>query len=151
MLEPLSARTLPELVRAGASQWPDVEAVVDGEVRLTFPELAAAVDQVARALVAQGVRPGDRVAVWAPNSWRWVVSALGIVTAGAVLVPLNTRFKGAEAGYILQRTRAVLLIADHGFLGNPYVDMLAGEDLPHLSTVVTLTEHPPGTLAWDAF
>jgi acyl-CoA synthetase (AMP-forming)/AMP-acid ligase II len=144
MLDPLSARTLPALVRAGAAHWPDGEAVVDGGTRLTYPALADAVEGFARALVARGVQPGDRVAIWAPNSWRWVVAAMGIVTAGAVMVPLNTRYKGAEAGYILRRTRAVLLVTDDGFLGNGYVAMLADEDLPALSTVVTMD-------AWDSF
>ena len=113
---------------------------MDGDVRLTYADLSDAVTDVARALVAHGVAPGDRVAIWAPNSWRWVVAALGIVTAGAVMVPLNTRYKGAEAGYILRRTRAVLLVTDDGFLGNGYVAMLADEDLPHLSTVVKMAD-----------
>jgi HIP---CoA ligase len=144
MLDPLSARTLPALIRAGAARWPDSEAVADGDTRLSYPALADAVEGFARALVARGVQPGDRVAIWAPNSWRWVVAAMGIVTAGAVMVPLNTRYKGAEAGYILRRTRAVLVVTDDGFLGNGYVAMLAGEDLPALSTVVTMAD-------WDPF
>lgn len=144
MLDPLAAPTLPALVRAGARAWPDREAVVDGDTRLTFPALAEEVDDFARALVAHGVQPGDRVAIWAPNGWRWVVAAMGIVTAGAVMVPLNTRYKGAEAGYILRRTRAVLLVTDDGFLGNGYVAMLAAEDLPALSTVLTMAD-------WSSF
>jgi acyl-CoA synthetase (AMP-forming)/AMP-acid ligase II len=135
-MEPLSARTLPALLAAAARTWPDAEAVVDGEVRLTCTGLAAEVERFAAALVARGVKAGERVAIWAPNSWRWVVAALGTVTAGAVMVPLNTRFKGPEAGYILRRTRAVLLVTDDGFLGNRYVAMLADEELPELSTVV---------------
>src|SRR6476619_4560021 len=118
MRDPLSARTLPAVLAAGARAWPDQEAVVDGEVRLTFAGFAEAVERFAAALVAAGVEPGDRVALWAPNSWRWVVAALGTVTAGAVMVPLNTRFKGTEAGYILRRTRATVLVTDDGFLGN---------------------------------
>jgi acyl-CoA synthetase (AMP-forming)/AMP-acid ligase II len=151
MRDPLSARTLPALVAAGARAWPDREAVVDGDVRLTFAGFAEAVDAFAAGLVAAGVQPGDRVALWAPNSWRWVVAALGTVTAGAVMVPLNTRFKGTEARYILGRTRARMLVTDDGFLGHDYLAMLAGEngehsgELPHLSTVVTMR----GT--WDAF
>src|SRR4029078_1647747 len=59
--------------------------------------------------------------------------------------------KGPEAGYILHRTRAGLLLTDHGFLGNPYVDMLAGEEVPHLSTVVTFNEPATGAVGWDGF
>ena len=59
-----------------------------------------------RALIAAGIEPGDRVAVWAPNSLEWIVAALGVTTAGGVLVPVNTRFKGAEAAYVLARSGA---------------------------------------------
>ncbi|MDG6106374.1 FadD3 family acyl-CoA ligase [Dactylosporangium aurantiacum] len=143
-MEPLRARTLPELVRAGAEHHGDREAIVDGPVRLTYAGLAEEVARFAGALAARGVGKGDRVALWAPNSWRWIVAALGVVTAGGVLVPLNTRFKGPEAGYVLQRSGARLLLVDDGFLGNRYVDSLASEDLPDLSDIVPLAE-------WDAF
>ncbi|MFF5233497.1 FadD3 family acyl-CoA ligase [Dactylosporangium sp. NPDC000521] len=143
-MEPLSARTLPDLVRSGAEHHRDREAIVDGSVRLTYAGLAEEVARFAGALAARGVGKGDRVALWAPNSWRWVVAALGVVTAGGVLVPLNTRFKGPEAGYILARSGARLLLVDDGFLGNRYVDSLAAENLPDLSDIVTLAE-------WDTF
>ncbi|WP_327001160.1 FadD3 family acyl-CoA ligase [Dactylosporangium sp. NBC_01737] len=143
-MEPLSARTLPDLVRAGAEHHRDREAVVDGPVRLTYAGLAEEVARFAGALAARGVGKGDRVALWAPNSWRWIVAALGVVTAGGVLVPLNTRFKGPEAGYILSRSGARLLLVDDGFLGNRYVDSLAGSKLPDLSDIVPFDE-------WDAF
>ncbi|GAA1501008.1 hypothetical protein GCM10009827_008700 [Dactylosporangium maewongense] len=143
-MEPLSARTLPDLVRSGAEHHRDREAIVDGPVRLTYAGLAEEVARFAGALAARGVGKGDRVALWAPNSWRWVVAALGVVTAGGVLVPLNTRFKGPEAGYILARSGARLLLVDDGFLGNRYVDSLAAENLPDLSDIVTLAE-------WDTF
>ncbi|MGI5184303.1 AMP-binding protein [Dactylosporangium sp. CA-152071] len=143
-MEPLSARTLPDLVCSGAEHHRDREAIVDGPVRLTYAGLAEEVARFAGALAARGVGKGDRVALWAPNSWRWVVAALGVVTAGGVLVPLNTRFKGPEAGYILARSGARLLLVDDGFLGNRYVDSLAAENLPDLSDIVTLAE-------WDTF
>ena len=60
----------------------------------------------ARRSLASGIEPGDRVAVWAPNSLEWIVAALGVTTAGGVLVPINTRFKGAEAAYVLARSGA---------------------------------------------
>ena len=151
---PLRARTLPAVVRAGARSYPDREAIVDGPTRLTFAELADEVTAFAGALIASGVGAGDRVAIWAPNSWRWVVAAMGIVTAGAVMVPLNTRFKGAESGYILRKTSARVLITDDGFLGNPYVAMLADEDLPDLATTVVLGAVPSAdrdVVSWSAF
>ncbi|MEV6930658.1 FadD3 family acyl-CoA ligase [Dactylosporangium sp. NPDC051485] len=147
-MEPLDARTIPELVRAGAARYGDREAVVDGEVRLTYAELADRAGAFAEALAARGVGKGDRVALWAPNGWRWVVAALGIVAAGGVLVPLNTRFKGAEAAYILARSGTRLLFVDDGFLGNQYVaglaEAAAETPLPALAETVTLAE-------WDRF
>ncbi len=65
-------------------------------MRLSFRALAAEVRRAARAFVAAGVARGDRVAIWAPNHWEWIVAAIGLQSAGAVLVPLNTRFKGAR-------------------------------------------------------
>ncbi|GAA2638471.1 FadD3 family acyl-CoA ligase [Dactylosporangium fulvum] len=132
-MEPLAARTIPDLVRAGAVHFRDREAIVDGAVRLTYAQLGEEVNRFAAALAARGVGKGDRVALWAPNSWRWIVAALGIVTAGGVLVPLNTRFKGAEAGYILRRGGARLLLVEDGFLGNRYVESLTAAAETHES------------------
>ncbi len=157
-MTPLAARTLPHLLSACVENRPDALAVADGQTRLTFAELGAEVERFARGLLQRGVAAGDRVAIWAPNSWRWVVAALGTVTAGAVMVPINTRFKGSEAGYLLRRTRAVALVTDDGFLGNPYVEMLSGEELPRLATVVVLNEVPRGAapsasevMSWQSF
>jgi acyl-CoA synthetase (AMP-forming)/AMP-acid ligase II len=150
--DPLAARTLPELVRAGAVAYSDRVAIVDGPVRVSFAELARLADRAARGLVANGVGPGDRVAIWAPNGWRFVVAALGIASAGAVMVPLNTRYKAEEAGYILGKTRAVAVVMEDGFLGNGYLSMLDGQDLPNLRTVVALDEpasHRAGALGWE--
>ena len=71
----------------------------------SYATLRGLVDDAARALLASGIERGDRVAVWAPNSVEWIVAALGITTAGGVLVPINTRFRGAEAAYILGAQR----------------------------------------------
>ena len=108
--------------------------------RLTFAELWTEARHAAKAYVAAGVSPGDRVALWAPNIWEWPVALLGLQAAGAVAVPLNTRFKGAEAAYVLERSRARLLVTVDGFLGNDYVAMLADPavDLPHLERIVVL-------------
>ena len=101
--------TIPDLVARAAADHGEREAVVDGEQRLTFADLASRVRQAGRAMIAWGVRPGDRVAIWAPNSAEWIVTALGAVSVGAVLVPLNTRLKAAEVGYILRKSRTKLV------------------------------------------
>jgi acyl-CoA synthetase (AMP-forming)/AMP-acid ligase II len=84
----------------------DRPAVWDDEVRWTYADLGREVLAAVRGFMAWGVRPGDRVGLCASNSAGWMVSALGIQGAGGVLVPLNTRFKGAELGYILERSGA---------------------------------------------
>ena len=123
--------TIPGLVQEAGRRHPDAEAVVDasgagGVRRVSFAELADRVRRCAAACVDRGVEPGDRVAIWGPNSLEWVVAALGAVSAGAALVPLNTRFKSDEAAYILDRSRARFTFVSPPFLGNDYPEMLAG-------------------------
>lgn len=152
--------TIPAMLRAVSAERPDDEAVVDTSTepatRLTYGELQARVDQLAAAVVAAGVQPGDRVAIWAPNCWEWIVALLGLQSAGAVLVPLNTRYKGAEAADILRRSNARLLFTVEGFLGNQYVSMLrgTGEALPDLDQIVVLRDDgtvPDGVRSLDEF
>jgi acyl-CoA synthetase (AMP-forming)/AMP-acid ligase II len=155
--------SLPGLVETAADRFAGREALIDGPLRLTFADLAVQVRRAAAATVAQGVEPGDRVAIWAPNSAGWAVAALGAVGAGAVLVPLNTRFKGAEAAYVLAKAKVKLLLVSGPFLGNDYLDMLEREcgggaesrplrDLPELRQVVVL-DGPAGPpfLTWERF
>ncbi|MGH4029686.1 FadD3 family acyl-CoA ligase [Actinomycetota bacterium Odt1-20B] len=155
--------SIPGLVRAAAERYGEREAVVEGRTRITYAELGERVDRAAAACLANGVEAGDRVAVWAPNTLDWIVSALGAVTAGAVLVPLNTRFKGAEAAYVLERSRAKLLFVTGTFLGTSYVASLrraAAEGsgagplpgLPHLDQVVVLSDDAPENFrTWKDF
>jgi acyl-CoA synthetase (AMP-forming)/AMP-acid ligase II len=143
--------TIPRLVRTSAERYPDVEALVDGDTRLTFAQLGDVVVDATRAAIAAGIEPGDRAAIWAPNCGEWVVAALGLLSAGAVLVPLNTRFKGQEAAYILGKSGAKALFTVNGFLGTDYVALLrrANVDLPALQGVIVLRgDTPRGTVGW---
>ncbi|QNA73885.1 fatty acid--CoA ligase family protein [Streptomyces sp. So13.3] len=146
--------SIPGLVRAAVRQYGDREAVVDGRTRISYAELGERVERAAAATIAAGVEAGDRVAIWAPNTLDWIVAALGAVSAGGVLVPLNTRFKGAEAAYVLERTRARLLFVTGTFLGTSYVASLrrADAELPHLQEVVVLSDTAPeGYRTWRDF
>ncbi|MCQ4080672.1 FadD3 family acyl-CoA ligase [Streptomyces sp. RB6PN25] len=163
--------TIPRLVREAARRYGMREAVVDGRTRISYAELGERVERAAAACIAAGLQSGDRVAVWAPNTLDWVVAALGAVSAGGVLVPLNTRIKGAEAAYVLQRTRAAMLFVTGTFLGTSYVASLrraAGTDsgrgvgrgsgpgplpgLPHLREVVVLADDAPEDFrSWTEF
>src|SRR5579872_736275 len=136
----MADRTIPAALARAATEFGETEAIVDGDVRWTFAQLAGQVYRCAGALASAGVKRGDRVALWAPNSHRYVVAALGAVTAGAILVPLNTRFKAEEAGWIVGKSRPALALVENGFLGIDYLAML-----------------PPGIAAirldqdWDSF
>ncbi|MEQ1787125.1 MAG: FadD3 family acyl-CoA ligase [Acidimicrobiales bacterium] len=144
--------SIPGLARSAAERFGEAEAVVDGDVRLSFAALADAAREAGRAFVAAGVEPGDRVAIWSPNVHEWIVALLGLQSAGAVVVPINTRYKGTEAAFILGASRAKLLVTVHGFLGNDYVAMLDGHALPHLEgTIVLRGEAPEGTVPWADF
>jgi acyl-CoA synthetase (AMP-forming)/AMP-acid ligase II len=132
--------SIPALVADAAVRFGDDEALVDGDVRLSFTELADRALVVTRAAIGAGLDPGDKVAIWAPNVWEWVVAALGLLGAGATLVPLNTRFKGPEAAYVLAKSRARMLFTVRGFLGNDYPGMLQGEDVPALERIVLLRD-----------
>jgi HIP---CoA ligase len=131
--------TIPGLVRRAAERFGAREALVEADVRLTFAQLAEQAARAGRALVASGIAPGDRVAIWAPNCQEWVVAALGILAAGAVLVPPNTRFKGGEARYVLDRADVRLLFTVTDFLDTNYVELLRAEDdVPSLREIVDL-------------
>ncbi|MFE2377602.1 FadD3 family acyl-CoA ligase [Streptomyces sp. NPDC059398] len=144
--------TLAQLTDFAARAHGDLDALADGEVRWDFGQLDEAVRAAARAVIALGVEPGDRVALWASNSRAWITAALGALSAGGVLVPLNTRYKAAEAADIIRRSGARTLLTERGFLGIDYVAMLrdSGEDLGALETVVVLRGGATGpALGWD--
>jgi HIP---CoA ligase len=145
--------TIPAVLDAAAERFGDHEAVVDGGERITFSQLRDRAEVVARALIASGVQPGDRVAIWAPNSVHWVEASFGIYAAGAVQVPLNTRFRGNEAGHVLRTSQAKLLLTVTNFLDESYVDLLRDvEGLDDLDEIIVLDgDVPAGTTAWSDF
>jgi acyl-CoA synthetase (AMP-forming)/AMP-acid ligase II len=151
---PGAAATIPGLVDTAAGQFGERTAVRDGTTALTYSELAEAARDFGSALVSAGIGPGDRVALWCFNSAEWVVAALGIFTAGAVLVPVNTRFKGPEAADLLARSGARALVTATDFLGNDYTAMLraSGVQLPALRTIVVARGAGGGrSEEWDRF
>ena len=122
--------TIPAMVLSAADRFGDAEAVVDGPLRLSFVELAHRIRCAAGAFAAFGVGKGDRVAVWAPNSAEWIIAAFGIMTAGGVLVPVNTRFKAEEAADVVARSGAKAVMVQKGFLGSDFGVAQSGLDVP---------------------
>ena len=148
--------SIPDAVRAAGRRFPGVEALVDGDERWSFAGLEAAMRASVRSVLAMGVRPGDRVALWAPNSARWIIAALGILGAGAILVPVNTRFKGQEAAYVLSKSGSTALFVVTDFLDTDYVGMLRAADpgspvLRAGRTVVLSGPAAPPLVPWAEF
>lgn len=145
------ARTLPQLVAQSAQAYGDRVAITDGDVQLTYQQLDAARRQAARAFMAAGLAQGERIAIWAPNIYQWIIAAIGAQSVGVVLVPLNTRMKGAEAGYILRASQSRLLFTVADFLGVNYPALLASEELPELRNTILLEGQADGTQSWADF
>ncbi len=142
--------TTPAVLDRMAFDLADHQALVTPDRSFTFAELRDEVHRAAAAMAGLGVHPGDRVAIWSPNTWHWVVACLATHYAGAVLVPLNTRYTAGEAADILSRTRAPLLIAMGRFLGADRVAELDRRALPALRHVVRVPiEDADGT--WEQF
>ena len=147
--------TLPRLVDIAADRHGERPFLIDGDTTISFRDLGRRVRRAAAALVALGVGPGENVAIWAPNMWEWVVAALGAQSVGAALVPINTRYKGAEAAYILRKSCARALFTVNGFLGNDYAEMLRQADPEFVdelvATVILRGDAPEGALDWSEF
>jgi acyl-CoA synthetase (AMP-forming)/AMP-acid ligase II len=134
--------SIPRMVRISAQRFGDRAAVVDDDERWSFVDVERRMLRVVRAMIAAGVEPGDRVALCGPNSARWIEAALGVLGAGAVLVPLNTRFKGEEIAHVLRTSGASALLTVSGFLGSDFLAMVrqAAPDAAALQRVVVLDD-----------
>ena len=150
----MKPNTIPTLLFAAAHRHPTLAAIEQNGIVISYAELEHWALCAARALISLGVEPGDRVGIWAPNLPEWVVAALGVHCAGAVLVPINTRMKGAEAADILARSGARVLFCVGDFLGAYYPDMLRDQrpaTLEHVIVVGGMPRHAGGRdMDWSA-
>ncbi len=144
-------RTTGHLLSDAAAQWGDRCAIVDVDRTLTYAQLAADAEKVSSALLWRGVETGDTVAIWAPNSWRWVVFALGAQMAGAAIVPLNTRYRGREAAHIVGTTKPKALFVHQGFLDNDYLGMLRSEGIGVATVPTIVTAGTEAECPWEDF
>jgi HIP---CoA ligase len=143
-------RTIPGVLDRISAEFSDHDALITEDRVLTYAELRADVRTAAAAMIELGVEAGDRVAIWSPNTWHWVVACLATHYAGAVVVPLNTRYTATEATDILARTEAPLLIAMGHFLGFDRSAELDRATLTALRHVVRIpVQEADGT--WDDF
>lgn len=156
------------MVLSAADRFGDAEAVVDGPLRLTFAQMVERIRCAAGSFADLGVDKGDRVAIWAPNCAEWVIAAFGLLTAGGVLVPVNTRFKADEAGDVIARSQARAVLVRQGFLdrdhnapagipvidlksdflsgGNPFERPVSGTDISDIIFTSGTTGRPKGAM-----
>lgn len=146
-----SFTTLPAFCSRAAEVYGKAPAIEDRGKVLSYRQLDAAQRHFARALIASGIEPGDNVMIWAPNTWHWIVAALGIASAGAVLIPASTRFKSAEVEDLALRSGVRLLVSCGRFLGQDYPAMLSPATRAGLVDVVVTEGDAGADTGWSDF
>jgi fatty-acyl-CoA synthase len=161
-----NAKTLGDLLDKAAERWPDREAIVFKGQRIGYARYREQVDWMAKALLEIGVKKGDKVSVLLSNRPEWSISEYAIDKIGAVVVPVNTRFKSHELEYILNHSDSTTLIMVDEFLDINYMAMLheicpdisqckpgdLKSSLPFLRNVICVSgQEYPGTYDFDAF
>jgi HIP---CoA ligase len=145
-------QTAPQLFATAAHRHASRTAVItEAGPSWTYADLDARRIEAARALIACGVRAGDRVAIWAQNCEEWIVAGLAIHAVGGILVPINTRMRGEEAGFILKKSGARVLFCAGTFLNQHYPTLLGTHRPVTLEKVVVLRDAREGDLDWAAF
>ena len=152
---PLQHRTVGQALAASVDRWPERPAlIVPGQgVRWSYREFSSRVDELARALLASGLRPGDRVGIWSPNCAEWVLTQFASARAGLILVNINPAYRVSELRFALRKTGCRLLMLADEFKSSDYLAMmreivpelslereglLLSEEFPDLRTVVNL-------------
>lgn len=142
--------TIPQVLFNQAQRRPNALAIEDGDWRLSYGKLEEQVKLAAGVMRSMGLGHGDTFGIWAPNCAEWIMTALAGQSLGAVMVTLNTRYKGTEAADILRRSQCKLLFTVNGFLGHDYPAMLEGQDLPKLQEIVVIRKEE-GRGAFEGF
>ena len=164
---PLLGRTIGEQFDETVAAYPDNDALIvhHQDLRYTYKELQAAVDECARALMAMGVQAGERVGVWSPNNAQWCITQFATAKIGAILVNINPSYRTHEVEYALKHSGTSVLIIQGKFKTSDYVSMMTelvpalekplnggiqSDRLPELRQVICLDEahRSPGMLTW---
>jgi fatty-acyl-CoA synthase len=153
-LVPLLGETIGQNLDRTVARVPDHDALVSVHqgIRLTYAQFHAAVQEVARGLLAVGIEPGERVGIWSPNNAEWVTLQYATAKVGAILVNLNPAYRSAELAYALGQSGVSTLVLAPGFRGADYLDMLGqvAAELPALGRRVVLgPEVPAGAMGWE--
>jgi fatty-acyl-CoA synthase len=151
---PLLGETIGQNLDRTAERVPDRDALVSVHqgVRFTYAQFRAAVEEVARGLLALGVEPGERVGIWSPNNAEWVTLQYATAKVGAILVNVNPAYRTSELAYALGQSGVSTLVLAPRFRTADYLDMLdqVAGDLPALTRRVVLgPDTPAGAMGWD--
>lgn len=146
-----SVITIPRMLAHTAARYGEHVAIEAEGARCTYRELYHSALRAAAALISNGIQQGDSIAIWAPNGSQWIIAALGIHFAGASLIPINTRMRGSEAGFVLEATRARILLCAGEFLGTYYPDLLGSHRPATLQRIVVLNDMRESDIGWPDF
>lgn len=136
----LLEKTIGQLFDERVAEIPDKEALVYSypemgiDLRLTYRQYQAAVNRLAKALIAFGIEKGEHVAVWAPNLPEWIMLELALAKIGAVLVTINTNYRASELEYALRQGDIVALFCVAEYRDNPYLKSI-NEIAPELAQI----------------
>ncbi len=147
--QPLLDETIGQNLERASREYADRPALIvpHQDLRLSYRELNDAVDLLARALLAAGLRVGDRIGIWSPNNAEWVLAQFATAKIGAILVNVNPAYRSSELVYALRQSGCRMLIAATGHVKSDYVGMVAEvrSDVPDLEQVFFIE-----TDSWDA-
>nr|XP_060502381.1 medium-chain acyl-CoA ligase ACSF2, mitochondrial isoform X1 [Panthera onca] len=159
-------KTVGQCLEAIAQRVPDREALVvpQENIRLTFAQLKEEVDKAASGLLSIGLRKGDRLGMWGPNSYAWVLMQLATAQAGIILVSVNPAYQAMELEYALKKVGCKAVTFPKQFKTQQYYNILKqicpelekaqpgalkSQRLPDLTTVISVDDPLPGTLLLD--
>lgn len=163
---PLVGKTIGQCFDETVNRFPDKEAVVflrDG-VRKTFGQLKQEVDQMAAGLLAIGLERGDRLGMWGPNIYEWLLTQLACAQAGIIMAQINPAYQAQELQFVLKKIGCKALVCPMAFKTQRFYDILKqncpelekatpgdlqSTSLPDLKTVIMIGGKPPGTLSFE--
>jgi fatty-acyl-CoA synthase len=150
-------KTLSDLWETAVERYSDNEVAVSGNSRFTYKEMDERINMLARGLVSLGIKKGDKIAIWMPNNFNWLLAEFAVIKAGGIMVPLSTRFKSYDLQYILRQSDSVAILSA-ARLGKidfyeilievcPEIEhnepgKLASEKVPFLKTIVIFDDEP---------
>ena len=146
---PLLGETISSVLRSTVAQFGERDALVvcAQDYRASYSQLWSQVEQAARALLATGTKKGDRVGIWSPNRYEWVIVQFATARIGAILVNVNPAYKATELKYALAQSGVSVLMLAKGFRQTSYTEILerVRGDLPELRRAIVIDDE------WDAW